>query len=305
MPVQKRGNIWWVRFQHNGQSIAFSAGKGATYEQAKALEAQARQDIVKGRLGQIQYTIEDALARWLENEARGLKDYNKLISNIKAIRPLINNTPIDQAQEVARKIIQQFSHNKPATINRKLAIIRRVCNLAHKWGWIDKQIKIELLPGEQSRHVYLTVPQVIKLAKNSGRAKWHVILAAFTGMRENEILSLKPSDIHDDLILLKNTKNGKPRAIPLNKPAQEALKRLDWDVTYPTLRKSFERARGDADIRFHDLRHTAASFMVRGGASMVAVRDLLGHSSLSVTSRYSHLAVDDLRREVQKMVKKA
>ena len=49
------------------------------------------------------------------------------------------------------------------------------------------------------------------------------------------------------------------------------------------LRKEFEKARGDADIRLHDLRHTAASFMVKGGASLVAVRDILSHSNLGVT----------------------
>lgn len=67
------------------------------------------------------------------------------------------------------------------------------------------------------------------------------------------------------------------------------------------LRKRFEEARGDKDIRFHDLRHTAASFMVKGGASLVAVRDILGHSNLGVTSRYSHLALDDLQKAVDKM----
>lgn len=302
MPVYRRGNTWWVRFQSNGQPYAFSAGAGATYEQAKAIEAQARQDIIQGKLCQRQsYTLEDAIVRWLEGEAQGLKAYTKLLQTIKLIRKHIQDTKIENAQDAAQRIREAYKNLTPATINRRLAIVRRLCNLAWKWGWVKSQIKIDLLPGEKSRHVYLTIPEVIKLAKSAGRAKWHVILAAFTGLREGELLGMDRNKILPGMIVLNKTKNGKPRVVPLNKPAQCALDRLDWTVTYPMLRREFERARGDADIRFHDLRHTAASFMVRGGASLVAVRDILGHSNLNVTSRYTHLAIDDLRIAVDKM----
>lgn len=301
MPVYRRGNIWWSQFQINGKRYSFSAGAGATYEQAKALEAQARQAIIRGKLGQNSYTLEDAIVRWLEGEAQGLKAYTKLLQTIKLIRPHIQDTKIENAQDAAQRIREAYSNLAPATINRRLAILRRICNLAWKWGWVKSQIKIELLPGEKSRHVYLTIPQVIKLAKAAGKIKWHVVLAAFTGLREGELLRLKKEDAMHGVIVLHETKSGKPRAVPLNKPAQCALDRLDWDVTYPMLRREFERARGDENIRFHDLRHTAASFMVKGGASLVAVRDILGHSNLNVTSRYTHLAIDDLQIAVDKM----
>lgn len=300
MPISKRGDIWWVRFQHNGQRVSFSAGRGATHEQAKALEAKARQDIISGNLGLSTYTLEDAAVRWLEGEAVGLKDYSGLIKKIKIIRPHLAYE-ITKAQTAAQKIIETSPGLKSATINRRLAIIRRLCNLAWKWNWIKSPIKIELLTGEKQRHVYLTVPEVIQLAKRAGPAKWHVIFAAFTGLREGELLSLKPSMVQKNIIYLTETKSGKPRAIPLNKPAQCAMARMDLDMPYHTLRWHFERARGTADIRFHDLRHTAASLLVKSGASMVAVRDLLGHSNLGVTSRYSHLAIDGLQMAVDKM----
>ncbi|MEI2636893.1 MAG: site-specific integrase [Methylotenera sp.] len=302
MPVYRRGDTWWVRFQNNGKRHSFSAGTGATYEQAKALEAQTRQAIISGKLGQQTYTLEDAAVRWLEGEAKGIKHYKKLLQTIKLIRPHIQDTPIDKAQDAAQRIRKAYRHLNAATVNRRLAIVRRLCNLAWKWGWVQRQIKIELLSGEKTRHVYLSIPQVIKLAKAAPKSKWHIILAAFTGLREGELLSLKQENMVSGLIILNQTKNGKPRVIPLNKPAQCALNRLDWSVTYPMLRKEFEKARVDADIRFHDLRHTAASFMVKGGASLVAVRDILGHSNLGVTGRYSHLAIDDLKIAVDKMM---
>lgn len=299
MPVYRRGDTWWVRLQVNGKRHAFSAGAGATYEQAKAIEAKTRQDIIRGKLGQQVYTLEDAAVRWLEGEAKSLKHYKKIIQTIGLIRPYIQDTPIDKSQDAAQRIRVAFSNLSPATVNRRLAIVRRLANLAWKWGWTKNQIKIELLSGEKSRHVYLTIPEVIKLAKKAGRAKWHIIMLAFTGMRESELLKLENK--YTDFVVINDSKNNKPRVVPLNVPAQKALERLDWSVTYPVLRRCFEKARGDQDIRIHDLRHTAASFMVKGGASLVAVRDVLGHSNLGVTSRYSHLALDDLKKAVNKM----
>jgi integrase len=302
MPVHKRGDHYHIRLQINGQRYSHSC-KGASYEQAKALEAKIRQDIINEQLGQASYTLEDALARWLEGEATTLKSYIKIVQTVSIIRPLINDTPIIKANDVAQRIRETYKHLNPATINRRLAILRRITNLAWEWGWIKSPIKISLQAGEKARHTYLTIPQVIKLAKHARRSKWHVILAAFTGMREGEILNLSPDDIHGSSIIAHETKNGRPRVIPMNPVAQCAIERLDWGVTYPIIRRDFEKAREACgiDVRFHDLRHTAASFMVRGGASMTAIRDVLGHSSLSVTSRYSHLGVDELKKAVDKM----
>ncbi|MGB2149080.1 MAG: tyrosine-type recombinase/integrase, partial [Cobetia amphilecti] len=70
------------------------------------------------------------------------------------------------------------------------------------------------------------------------------------------------------------------------------LHALPFDTTYARLRKTWEDARkamGRPDLRFHDLRHSYASMLAQAGESMTTVRDLLGHSSLIVTSRYSHM----------------
>ena len=109
MPVYRRGDTWWVRLQVNGKRHAFSAGAGATYEQAKAIEAKARQDIIRGKLGQQVYTLEDAAVRWLEGEAKTLKHYKKIIQTIGLIRPYIQDTPIDKSQDAAQKIRVAFS----------------------------------------------------------------------------------------------------------------------------------------------------------------------------------------------------
>jgi integrase len=303
MPVYKRGDHYHIRFQVKGRRVSETC-KGGTYEQAKALEAKIRQDIIADTLGQASYTIEDALARWLDSEARNLKSYTKILQTVSLIREHISDTPLLKAADAAQRIREAYAHLDPATVNRRLAILRRVVNLAWEWQWIKSPIKIKLLPGEKSRHTYLTIQEVIKLSKHAGRSKWHVILAAFSGMRQREILNLREEDINFGSIIAHETKNGKPRLIPLNAIAQGAADRMDLDVTYEVLRREFERAREicGLEVRFHDLRHTAASFMVNGGAGMTAIRDVLGHCNLSVTSRYAHLAIGDMKIAVDKMI---
>jgi integrase len=305
MPVYKRGDHYWVRMQIDGKLYRFSC-KGATYEQAKAIEAKARQDHINESLGKVSYTLEDALARWLEGEASNLKSFSKVVQTVDLIMPHLEDTLITKAADAARKIREEYSHLSPATINRRLAIVRRLVNLAWEWGWIKSPIKISMQSGEVQRHEYLTISQVFRLAHYARRSRWHIVFAAFTGMREGEILNQDRFEDLGQAVALYETKNGKPRIVPLNRIARRALDNMDRSVTYATLRRDFEYTRhlsGLDHIRFHDLRHTAASLMIQGGADMMHVRDLLGHSNVAVTSRYSHLRLTDMIQAVDRMTK--
>ena len=119
--------------------------------------------------------------------------------------------------------------------------------------------------------------------------------SALSGLRLGEMLALHPGQVRDGLLVLDgNTKSGRPRGIPLPPRAVRIAKaRLPWPLSRDQLRDRFVAARnaaGMAHIRWHDLRHTYASWLVQAGQPLTAVRDLLGHSSLAVTHRYAHLA---------------
>ena len=136
-----------------------------------------------------------------------------------------------------------------------------------------------------------------------------VVLAISTGARRGELLSLRWSDV--DLqrctLTFHETKNGERRAVPCTGHALDLLKRhaqgrcSGTSLVFPdaTGRKplsikdafanSVQRA-GIADFRFHDLRHTFASYMAMEGASLLEIATVLGHKTLQMVQRYSHLS---------------
>lgn len=308
MPIRKRGDRYQVRVTlARGQRVERTLPAGATRADAKALEtalAQRAIDIASGR--QPERLIDEALDQWVAHSASHLKSYAKdLRYRIDVVRGYTAGKRLDDLPDVAAKIISagRAENLSAAAINRYLAILRRIGNLAVKWQWTDRALgsRIEMLSGERQRHEYLTVDQVRALAaKAGGEAGDAILFAALTGLRRGELLRLTPAMIQGDTIVLDaNTKSGRPRGVPMPpEAARIARARLPWTLREIDLRYAFEDARKAAGVpqaRFHDLRHTYASWLIQGGAGLTAVRDLLGHSSLAVTSRYSHLAAGHLR----------
>jgi integrase len=135
-------------------------------------------------------------------------------------------------------------------------------------------------------------------------------------MRRGEILALEKDDISTEgrAAIIRTSKNGEPRAIPLSKRALEAVAKAmsitenvfgekgGWQLRVANLEYNFRAAvkrAGLKDLRFHDLRHTFATRLVQSGADIYAVQRLLGHKSLEMTSRYAHHSIDSLRKAIE------
>lgn len=137
-----------------------------------------------------------------------------------------------------------------------------------------------------------------------------VFLALATGARQGELLGLRWGDVNlaAETAVLRETKNGTTRALHLAAPAVETLRelarvrRLGPDLVFTDkagradfngrLRGAFERAVVAAklsDFRFHDLRHTHASYLAMSGATLLEIAAALGHKTLAMVQRYSHL----------------
>lgn len=315
MPVYKRGDIYYIDTYISGRRIRKSAGKKTTRAQAQAIERKLHDDALKARTGQKpDRSLSESLVRWLDHELPHLKNPKKFESHARALIPFVRGKTLHQAPDAAEdyKRIKSKENLAPATINRRLAILRRICNLAYKsWDWIDQPIgeKITLLPERNERHVYLTPKQVKKLSRacDNKNAKKMIMLAAYTGLRRGELFRLTRENLMDGCIVLDaQTKNGRPRVIPIPKEARKIARKLPLELSDAQLRRQWDKARektGLNHIRFHDLRHTYASWLVQSNVPMRAVQELLGHTTITTTQRYAHLSTEHLKAAVSKISK--
>ena len=215
----------------------------------------------------------------------------------------------------------------PATIVRYLAVLSHVFGVAVKeWGWLEDNplAKVRKPKEPRGRVRFLSDDERERLlaeCKRNPDLYAAVVLALSTGGRRMEILGLRWSQV--DLIrrvaVLHETKNGERRVLPLTGPALELLRersrvrRVDTDLVFPgrvkprrssdhktlsepkpiDLRTPFAtalRRAGIQDFRWHDLRHSAASYLAMNGASLAEIAEVLGHKTLQMVRRYAHLS---------------
>lgn len=303
MPISKRGDAWQVTVCHAGQ-VHRRSSRHWSKAQAREVEQKLLADLIALDLGkQPERTFNDAVAEWLKQEAPRKKSQAKLLSVARTVAPILEGRSLQEVTDVVREIRAQAGAKgqalAPATLNRRLAFVRRLLSLAYKrWGWLDQPLhqRVELMTERNQRHVYLTEKQVERLASLCPRAGDAITLAAYTGVRRGHLLRLTAADVVGDCLSLGiDSKTGQPQLIPLHPKVQGI--RLPLSVTDQVLRTEFEAARQTMGlaIRFHDLRHTFASWLLQSGADVMHVRDFLGHSSVSVTQRYAHLKTANLR----------
>lgn len=147
-----------------------------------------------------------------------------------------------------------------------------------------------------------------------------VVLALATGARKGELLGLRWLDVSlaQSRVTFHDTKNRDTRSVSLSGPALALLRdhtkvrRLDTDLVFPRqdglraieIKKAWENVVRRADLdnfRFHDLRHSAASYLAMSGASLAEIAEVLGHRSLSMVQRYAHLSEAHTARVVARM----
>lgn len=214
------------------------------------------------------------------------------------------------------------------TVNRYLAALGAALKTAtREWGWLEVSPMARVTRFEESggRTRCLDDDERGRLLKACSQSKSEalypiVILALSTGARRGEILGLRwrDVDLKRGVAVLQDTKNGDKRVLPLAGPALQLLRdrakirRIDSELVFPSLdgkkpinvREGFTQALKVAEItdfRFHDLRHTAASYLAMNGASLMEIAAILGHKTLAMVKRYSHLSEQHVSAVVTSM----
>lgn len=272
------------------------------------------------------HTVADMIKRYLDNV---LESKSTKLNYIKSQRiqltwwlatigeyKLAALTPAVIAECKDKLAGKNFSERKPATVNRYLAALNQVINTAIKeWRWMrDNPVNNITKPKEANARLrYLTkeeMPRLMEACKRERRKPLAlvVLLALLTGARKNEILTLKIRDVELErgVAVVYETKNSEPRRLYLCDMARDGL--ADYIGGRPRSARYVFAGRGDVpinievewrralkragidDFRFHDLRHTFASYFAMSGGDMAVLKEVLGHKDLTTTNRYTHLS---------------
>ena len=228
--------------------------------------------------------------------------------------------------QIDRDVIDRIAQIKKLeasapTANRHLALIRSILRAARdEWDWIDKVPKVRLYNESQKRVRWLTPEDATRLMKEL--PEHLAVLMAFTlctGLRQRNCSYLRWDQVDLERgtawIFADQIKNKRNLAVPLNAQARKILvsqqgKHGTWCFPYqgsPVDRcstKAWEKAKERAGIenfRWHDLRHTWASWHVQGGTTLHELQELGGWSSFLMVQRYAHLSSDHLKNAASRI----
>ena len=270
-----------------------------------------------------------------------MRDYSKTnkiswrtdAGTLKSLTKFFGRSNLD---EIRSQRVEQYKTwrlaNYPVTkttVNRDLALLRKMMALAVEWGYLDesKRPKFKFYPEKDNlKERILTLDEERRLLEASPRRlRSMLIMALNTGMRRGEILGLRWNqvDLSSRRIRVERTKSGRIRFIDMNDvlvkelvKLQEGRGRSEFVFGNPATGRPFVdagsaygtacRKAGITNLRFHDLRHTFATRLIEHGTDLITVKELLGHSSVEITQRYTHphqdlkkKAVDALAADVQ------
>ena len=329
----KGSGQWWVRLFVNGREKRYRCDNKT---QAKALYGRLRAEIREKKFFPEQFkpSRDITLRAWIDRYLEGIthvksytnqKRYGKWWKLILGKRLLPDITVEDIARLQAKAI--KKGNRSPQTINRYLAFLKHVLNLAIKDDLISRNpvSSVKFYPEPRGRLRFLTDEEINKLKGKMTPEDFAMAeFALNTGLRRSEQFTLKWSHIDQEnrVLTIPRSKSGETRHVPLNDKALEILKGLNSWLTSPWVfpsqnpstpiddhnfyRRIFVPALEDAKIEgvvWHTLRHTFASKLVMAGVDIRTVQELMGHKEISMTLRYSHLSQGHLNAAVQKLVK--
>ncbi|MBA7494236.1 Tyrosine recombinase XerC [subsurface metagenome] len=328
---------WYADYHVNGKRIrevvknAQNRAEAVLYLQEKVAEAFSQAHNPNKKKKPITFT--ELADRYINDYAKlNKRSWKQDMYRIEAhLKPFIGDINLN---EIIPLHIEKYRAErlkigvKKSTINRELAILKKMFNLAIDWKFTDHNpantvkffserdnFKERILTKEEEYHLLEASPDhlksIIKVALN-------------TGIRRGEILNLKWSqiDLGRELIRVEKTKSGKSRVININSELFETLKKIrgenrkgDFVFTNPqtgcpftTVKSSFKRASAQAkinDLRFHDFRHTFATRLAENGVHPFTMKELLGHSTFKMTERYTHPSQELKKRAVELLVEKS
>jgi len=267
-------------------------------------------------------TWKEAVVRWLA-ETADKATHSEDVRKLRWLDPYLGHLTLDAINlEVLDRIkADKLKVASKSTVNRYLAVVRSILLRARNdWEWVDRVPKVKLYREGMGRERSITPGQAEALLRELPTHQRDVVLFALvTGLRQSNVVGLQWSHVDLDAahawVGADQSKNRRPIAVPLNATALTVLRRqigkhptvvftyagkpLGWANT-KAWRDALKRA-GIEDFRWHDLRHTWATWHRQSGTPTHELQRLGGWRSSVMVERYAHLAPDHLAQAANRL----
>jgi integrase len=328
MRLYQRSSVWYIDYSFNGKRVRKRIGPSR--EHAEDFLAEITRKIRKGNtkgLDRQDFLFFEKVCDEYLNYSKANKAKSSYRRDQISISNLLNAFCGKLITDITAYELERYKNKrrdkvKPATVNRELACIKHMFTKAFDWELIKENTTkcVKLFKEPPGRIRYLSEEEMKRLLDCCRKyLRPIVVMALNTGMRKSEILALKWSDVDmiNRMIKITNSKNNETRYVPINDTLFATLIKMPncstgemkvfaWDNGKPIkyINNGFYNAMKRANIinfRFHDLRHTFASHLVMKGVDIRIIQQLLGHKTLAMTMRYSHVSNDAMKAAVDKL----
>lgn len=333
MGLYIRDGIWWMSYTSEGRRFRETTGQKSK-KRAEALYYKVIVEVNEGKgkkrlPGEVR-TFGELAAKYEAEVFRESKSWKSVQGYFNQLKEFFGPYIV---VDITPAVISDFKQMRKtqgvakATINRQLTILRRIFNLAKKrWIWIRDIPFVEMeAKADKKRVRFLSFEEFQRVLDLCDEwLKGIVIVAAWTGLRQGNILNLKKEQVnlvaHNISISSYETKNGENLTIPIPKLALEVLKESinktpksnpfvfvgkDNEPHYKVkVERAFKKALGAAgisDFRFHDLRHCFGSWNRQADVDIVTLADLMGHRDIRMTMRYAHIGPVQVNKATRKL----
>lgn len=322
MSLYKRANspYWWIRLSPiKGELKPLQISSGT----ANKRQAQQYHDKIKAERWEQdkldvkpRRTWDEAAERFLaETTHKRTQAWDK--SMLRWFHPHLGGKALD---EINRAFLDEVKAKRakgvsPGTVNRYMALVRAILRKAcNDWEWLDRVPKVGMLRDKGGRIRALTKDEFARLLEQlPEHLRDMAIFSVATGLRQGNVTKLQWRQISLERqhlwVAAEDHKNGKAHAVPLNEPAMQVLHKRKGDhpthvftyegrpivqVNTKAWRAALKRA-GIEDFRWHDLRHTFATWHRQAGTSTHELQRLGGWKTLEMVERYAHVAPEGLQ----------
>jgi len=325
---------WWLNYRIDSKRYRRSTGtadRKLASIKLKDLEVRLfKGESVEDKSPYTGTSLPDFFRRFVEysKNAYSPQHLQSDLSRIQILRDFFARKGVNDIRSISPGIYEEFDTvvlkgRKPKTKKNYILLLKTMLNYAVKWGLVDKNPLAGVKPPKVVKTFhFFSKDEISKIIENADEPlRTAIVLLVNTGLRREELFNLRWRDVdlgakklrvwpYDGFV----PKGKRPRSIPLNKTVIGVLKELrrqdrdseyvfrPYNSMYP-LYMRFKSLLGQLNLegRLHDLRHTFASHLAMAGVPIPVISELLGHTDITTTMIYAHLAPDQHTAAVEKL----